>query len=99
MKRLGWSLVLISCLAAPAGAQTPEPDTRAAVIEQKQADKATKLQTIFDRIELVSNRFEVLKREAEVDMLRAKLDALEHGDEESARRAEVAYAAKVRTYN
>jgi hypothetical protein len=33
-------------------------------------DKATKLQTIFDRIELVATRFEVLKREAEVEMLR-----------------------------
>jgi HD-GYP domain-containing protein (c-di-GMP phosphodiesterase class II) len=61
-------------------------------------DKATKLQTIFDRIELVSTRFEVLKRDAEVEMLRAKLDAIEHGDEASARRAEEAYAAKVRTY-
>ncbi len=62
-------------------------------------DKATKLQTIFDRIELVSTRFEVLKREAEVEMLRARIDALEHHDEASARRAEEAYAAKLRTYN
>jgi hypothetical protein len=62
-------------------------------------DKATKLQTIFDRVELVSTRFEVLKREAEVEMLRAKLDALAHHDEASAVRAEEAYAAKMRTYN
>jgi HD-GYP domain-containing protein (c-di-GMP phosphodiesterase class II) len=62
-------------------------------------DKATKLQTIFDRIELVSTRFEVLKREAEVEMLRAKLDAVAVGDEESARRAEEAYARKVRQYD
>jgi len=62
-------------------------------------DKATKLQTIFDRIELVSTRFEVLKREAEVEMLRARIDALEHHDEASARRAEEAYAAKMRSYN
>ena len=62
-------------------------------------DKATKLQTIFDRVELVSTRFEVLKREAEVEMLRARLDAVEHGDEASARRAEEAYAAKIRAYN
>ncbi|HEX5128154.1 MAG TPA: HD domain-containing phosphohydrolase [Usitatibacter sp.] len=62
-------------------------------------DKATKLQTIFDRVELVSTRFEVLKREAEIEMLRAKLDAVAHGDEASARRAEEAFAAKVRTYN
>jgi HD-GYP domain-containing protein (c-di-GMP phosphodiesterase class II) len=62
-------------------------------------DKATKLQTIFDRIELIATRFEVLKREAEVEMLRAKLDAVAHHDEASARRAEEAYAAKVRMYN
>jgi HD-GYP domain-containing protein (c-di-GMP phosphodiesterase class II) len=36
-------------------------------------DKATKLQTIFDRIHLVDTRFEVLKREAEIDALRQKL--------------------------
>ena len=34
-------------------------------------DKATKLQTIFDRIQMVDTRFEVLKRDAEVAMLRA----------------------------
>ena len=32
-------------------------------------DKATKLQTIFDRIHLVDTRFEVLKRDAEIAML------------------------------
>jgi len=62
-------------------------------------DKATKLQTIFDRIELVSTRFEVLKREAEVEMLRAKLDALAVGDEDSALRAQEAYAREVRQYD
>jgi HD-GYP domain-containing protein (c-di-GMP phosphodiesterase class II) len=36
-------------------------------------DKATKLQTIFDRIELVDTRFEVLKRDAEIAMLKARL--------------------------
>ena len=39
-------------------------------------DKATKLQTIFDRIGLIDTRFEVLKRDAEIRMLRAKLEAL-----------------------
>src|SRR3990167_2256369 len=34
-------------------------------------DKATKLQTIFDRIHLLDTRFEVLKRDAEINMLRA----------------------------
>jgi HD-GYP domain-containing protein (c-di-GMP phosphodiesterase class II) len=37
-------------------------------------DKATKLETIFDRIELVATRFEVLKRDAEIAALKAKLD-------------------------
>jgi len=36
-------------------------------------DKATKLQTLFDRIHLVDTRFEVLKRDAEIDMLRRQL--------------------------
>jgi len=40
-------------------------------------DKATKLQTIFDRIALVDTRFEVLKRDAEIAVLRKRLKALE----------------------
>ncbi|HUW25879.1 MAG TPA: HD domain-containing phosphohydrolase [Gallionella sp.] len=35
-------------------------------------DKATKLQTIFDRIHLLDTRFEVLKRDAEIEMLRTE---------------------------
>ncbi|HEX6828962.1 MAG TPA: GAF domain-containing protein, partial [Burkholderiales bacterium] len=38
-------------------------------------DKATKLQTLFDRIHLVDQRFEVLKRDAEVEMLRDTMTA------------------------
>ena len=34
-------------------------------------DKSTKLETIFDRIHLIDTRFEVLKRDAEIAMLRA----------------------------
>jgi HD-GYP domain-containing protein (c-di-GMP phosphodiesterase class II) len=37
-------------------------------------DKATKLETIFDRIDLVDTRFEVLKRDAELGALKKKLD-------------------------
>jgi HD-GYP domain-containing protein (c-di-GMP phosphodiesterase class II) len=36
-------------------------------------DKATKLQTLFDRIQLVDTRFEVLKRDLEIAALRAQL--------------------------
>ncbi len=43
-------------------------------------DKATKLQTLFDRIELVDTRGEVLKRDMEIELLQAKLAAVERGD-------------------
>ena len=36
-------------------------------------DKATKLHTLFDRIELVDTRFEVLKRDREIEALRRQL--------------------------
>ena len=38
-------------------------------------DKATKLQTIFDRIALIDTRFEILKRDAEIARCKAKLAA------------------------
>ena len=37
-------------------------------------DKATKLETIYDRIHEVRTRFEVLKRDAEIEHLKARLD-------------------------
>jgi len=37
-------------------------------------DKATKLQTIFDRINLLDTRFEVLKRDLEIAALKQKID-------------------------
>jgi HD-GYP domain-containing protein (c-di-GMP phosphodiesterase class II) len=40
-------------------------------------DKATKLQTIYDRINLIDTRFEVIKRDAEIKLLKADLDALQ----------------------
>jgi HD-GYP domain-containing protein (c-di-GMP phosphodiesterase class II) len=43
-------------------------------------DKATKLETIFDRIHLVDTRFEVLKRDAEIEMLRGQIEAAQRGD-------------------
>ncbi len=39
-------------------------------------DKATKLETIFDRINLVDTRFEVLKRDLEIEMLKRKIEIL-----------------------
>ncbi|HVC12210.1 MAG TPA: HD domain-containing phosphohydrolase [Burkholderiales bacterium] len=40
-------------------------------------DKATKLQTIYDRIHLIDTRFEVLKRDAEIELLRARAELTE----------------------
>jgi hypothetical protein len=45
-------------------------------------DKATKLETIFDRIHLIDTRFEVLKRDAQISFLRKKLDALRNQSED-----------------
>ena len=39
-------------------------------------DKGTKLETIIDRIEMIDIRFEVLKRDAEIAILKNKLEAL-----------------------
>src|SRR5947209_5894513 len=36
-------------------------------------DKATKLETIFDRVQLVDTRFEVLKRDAEIESLKKRM--------------------------
>jgi hypothetical protein len=44
-------------------------------------DKATKLQTIFDRIDLVDTRFEVVRRDAEIALLRKQLAALQRGED------------------
>jgi HD-GYP domain-containing protein (c-di-GMP phosphodiesterase class II) len=42
-------------------------------------DKATKLQTIFDRVALIDTRFEVVKRDAEIALLKARLLKLAPG--------------------
>ncbi len=55
-------------------------------------DKATKLQTLFDRIELLDTRFEVLKRDREIESLRKQLALRSVQNEE----AEVKVAALAR---
>jgi HD-GYP domain-containing protein (c-di-GMP phosphodiesterase class II) len=42
-------------------------------------DKATKLQTIYDRIETLETRCEVLKRDREIELLKQTIAALENG--------------------
>jgi HD-GYP domain-containing protein (c-di-GMP phosphodiesterase class II) len=62
-------------------------------------DKATKLETIFDRIHLIDTRFEVLKRDAEIELLRQKLAALEAGTPELVPALESAYHAQIAQYD
>ena len=47
-------------------------------------DKATKLETIFDRVHLIDTRFEVLKRDAEIESLKKRpaMQPMEIGEEE-----------------
>ena len=54
-------------------------------------DKATKLETIFDRINLVDTRFEVLKRDAEIDALNKKLELAREGGVEELNRRDRSY--------
>ena len=42
-------------------------------------DKATKLETIFDRIHVIDTRFEVLKRDAELELMKEKALLVAHG--------------------
>ncbi len=56
-------------------------------------DKPTKLSTIFDRIELVDQRFEVLKKQAECDMLRKQLEAMKSGKSLDAAKLDIQFKA------
>ncbi len=45
-------------------------------------DKPTKLSAIFDRIHLVDQRFELLKKQAECDALKKQIEALQNGKQD-----------------
>ena len=55
-------------------------------------DKATKLETIYNRLHEIRTRFEVVKRDVEIDYLKAVLDG---GDEETLRRERDAQLAGI----
>jgi HD-GYP domain-containing protein (c-di-GMP phosphodiesterase class II) len=59
-------------------------------------DKATKLHTIFDRIALIDTRFEVIKRDAEIAALKARLNAAGNNDKQPAGDGERARELKIR---
>ncbi|MBS0335255.1 MAG: GAF domain-containing protein [Proteobacteria bacterium] len=59
-------------------------------------DKATKLETIYDRIHLIDTRFEVLRRDAEIDLLKKKLELAESGRKAQAGELEAAHRERLR---
>ena len=59
-------------------------------------DKATKLETIYDRINTVDTRFEVLKRDARIEMLEKKLQRLASDPDADTRDLERAYEDRIK---
>jgi HD-GYP domain-containing protein (c-di-GMP phosphodiesterase class II) len=59
-------------------------------------DKSTKLETIFDRINLVDTRFEVLKRDARIRCLLKQIDAIERGEPSARTEASTSYEQELR---
>ena len=59
-------------------------------------DKATKLETIYDRIHLLDTRFEVLKRDSEIELLRKKLELAGAGRKAAFEEIEAAHRERVR---
>ena len=59
-------------------------------------DKGTKLQTIYDRIKAIDDRFEVVKRDAEIARLRAELVAFQQQDEKIAEAARHEFSKQIR---
>jgi HD-GYP domain-containing protein (c-di-GMP phosphodiesterase class II) len=59
-------------------------------------DKATKLQTLFDRVHLIDTRFEVLKRDTEIAALRKQLELRKEVDAEEDARIWQGYHDEVR---
>jgi HD-GYP domain-containing protein (c-di-GMP phosphodiesterase class II) len=60
-------------------------------------DKATKLETLFDRLHLVDTRFEVLLRDARIAHLEGKLDDTAYAAEVAAIEADRAFVHKTNT--
>jgi hypothetical protein len=61
-------------------------------------DKSTKLETIFDRIHMINARFEVLKRDAEIRVLKQKLEAREKGKKVDDKKLDKALAAELEQF-
>lgn len=59
-------------------------------------DKATKLETIFDRIHLIDTRFEIVRRDIEIELLREHIAAMQAGERASLADMEAELTRRVR---
>ncbi len=59
-------------------------------------DKGTKLETIFDRVEVVNHRFEILKRDFEIEFLKKKIYLMENDQESQIKDYEDEYKDKIK---
>jgi len=62
-------------------------------------DKATKLETIFDRIELIDTRYEVIKRDMEIRLLREQLAMQARGEKVDESAFEATLNRQIQTLN
>ena len=62
-------------------------------------DKATKLETIFDRIHLIDTRFEIVHRDIEVELLRERIAAMQAGERANLADMEAELKRRVRAVN
>jgi len=60
-------------------------------------DKSTKLETIYDRINLIKTRFEILKRDAKIELLEHKLRICESESSEDIGALEENYRTRIKT--
>jgi len=62
-------------------------------------EKGTKLQTIYDRIGIIDTRFEVIKRDAEIALLKAQLQGEQKRDKRMMENAQREFNARIQEIN
>ena len=62
-------------------------------------DKSTKLETIYDRVENVQTRFEVIKRDIEIEFLKQKLELIEKGEKNGLKDIEDKFQAQLSQFD
>ena len=62
-------------------------------------DKATKLETIYDRIQTIDMRFEILKRDADLEFFQSRVQLEASADLDQLDEVEKTYSDKIQQYN